>query len=87
MLKGQEHIPMLGMAHENSRIYLRLAKKSTMSVWFAWPFAEMDRDSKAYISSMAQYLPFKFSDKHWRIWKRSKKGNWISHVLDINQPI
>jgi hypothetical protein len=84
ILDGQDKIPIMDFRQHNSQLYLRLGQKSTISVWFAFPFQELNDKSRDYISSVSRALPFKPSDKHWRFWRRSKSDKWNPHILDIN---
>ncbi|MEO5681253.1 MAG: hypothetical protein ABIQ88_01365 [Chitinophagaceae bacterium] len=83
-LPGQHEIPSLDERIYNSEIYLRLSRKSTISVWLAFPFSSLDEYALKYISDATDCLPFKPSDKHWKIWKQSAKGNWTSKTLTLN---
>jgi len=84
VLPDQDKIPEIDFRQENSQLYLRLGQRSTVSVWFAFPFSSYDRYASDYINSLAEYLPFKLSKNHWRIWKLSKNGNWIPNKIEIN---
>lgn len=83
VLENQEKIPQIDFRIENSRIYLRLSKKSSVSVWFAFPFERINDYEKKYFNNLKKKLPFKPSEKHWRIWKKSKNGNWIPRKIQI----
>ena len=83
VLPNQELIPELDFRIKNSRIYLRLSKKSTISVWFALPFEKIEKYESEFIKELKYNLPFKTSDKHWRIWKKSEKGNWTPRKIEI----
>ncbi len=83
ILPNQNLIPELDFRNKNSQIYLRLSKKSTISVWFAFPFNEIGKYESEFIKGIKDNLPFKMSDKHWRIWKKSEKGNWIPRKIEI----
>lgn len=83
ILPNQEKIPELDFRLKNSRIYLRTSNKSTISVWFAFPFEQLGKYETEYINDLKSCLPFKLSEKHWRIWKKSEKGNWIPNKTDI----
>jgi hypothetical protein len=83
ILKGQEQIPVLDKRNFNSQLYLRLGQKSTVSVWFTLPFNEQDERAIDYITKLSNALPFKPSEKHWRLWKKTKSGNWQPKVLEI----
>ncbi|OYX22212.1 MAG: hypothetical protein B7Z06_11950, partial [Flavobacteriales bacterium 32-35-8] len=75
-LLNQDKLPELDFRIKNSRIYLRTSNKSTISVWFALPFEQLEKYEIDYINELKSSLPFKSSQKHWRIWKKSEKGNW-----------
>lgn len=83
VLPNQELIPELDFRIKNSRIYLRLSKKSTISVWFALPFEKVEKYESEFIKDLKSNLPFKTSDKHWRVWKKSEKGNWTARKIEI----
>ena len=83
IIPNQKLIPKLDFRIENSRIYLRLSKKSTISVWFALPFEKIDKYESGFIKELKSNLPFKTSDKHWRIWEKSEKGNWNPRKIEI----
>ncbi|MEO1032131.1 MAG: hypothetical protein AAFX55_12035 [Bacteroidota bacterium] len=85
VLPNQELIPELDSRIKNSQIYLRLSKKSTISVWFALPFEKMGTYESEFIKALTSHLPFKTSDKHWRIWNKSDKGHWTPRKLEINK--
>lgn len=76
VLPGQDKIPVLDIRQQNSQIYLRLSQKSTISVWFALPFSATEGYAQEYVNSLCSHLPFKPSEKHWKIWRKSKSGIW-----------
>jgi hypothetical protein len=85
IIPSQEKIPILDERVANSQIYTRLSKtKSTISPWFALPFAEMNDLNRLYIEQIKSSLPFKLSDKSWRKWHLSKNGNWIPRMLNVS---
>lgn len=83
VLPNQKLIPLLEFRNKNSKIYLRLSKKTTISVWFAFPFEKVGKYEFEFIEKLNSKLPFKPSEKHWRIWKKSEKGNWKPSKLEI----
>jgi hypothetical protein len=83
ILPDQDAIPEIDSRLHNSQIYLRVGKKSTISVWFTLPFDSFE-NHKDYIEKMENELPFKFSEKHWHQWTLSKNGNWIKRKLQVN---
>lgn len=84
ILPNQELIPELDFRIKNSRVYLRASKKTTISVWFALPFEQIDKYETEFINELKSNLPFKTSNKHWKIWEKSEKGNWIPRKIEIN---
>lgn len=83
-IPNQESIPTLDSRIHNSRALLTLKKKSTLSVWFAFPFTNEDEEFKTYIKELVKHLPFKPSDKHWRLWTKSEVGNWTPKKVEVN---
>jgi hypothetical protein len=79
-----DQIPVIDFRLQNSRIYLRLQQRSTISIWFVFPFEELNETSRQYLAALSAALPFRPSDKHWRLWKKSKAGNWNPSVIDMN---
>jgi len=76
ILPHQDEIPIVDVRNPNPKIYLRLSRKSTISVWLPFPFESIDNNSVTIIRDIIKDLPFKVSDKHWRFWKKSKNNNW-----------
>ena len=84
VLPNQQHIPIIDERRPRSGIYLRLSSTvKTISVWFAFPFEELNTANLKYLGDVQENLPFRFSPKSWRIYKRSKNGNWFSRKMDI----
>jgi len=83
-IPNQELIPVLDERIQNSRALLTLKPKSTLSVWFAFPFDNQDNEFNNYIEGFNKHLPFKPSDKHWRLWKKGSKGEWRPTKIDIS---
>jgi hypothetical protein len=83
ILPNQEKIPQLDFRIKNSRIYLRTSKNSSISVWFAFPFEQIDKYEIEYINKLKTELPFKMSEVHWRLWKKSRNGNWRPNKVEI----
>jgi hypothetical protein len=84
LFPNQNELPQLDIRQKNSQLYLKLSNRSTMSTWFAFPFPEVDDNFIKLLTEMQNTLPFKFSEKHWRIWKKSKNNNWTSKKIVIN---
>ncbi len=83
-IPNQESIPTLDFRIHNSRALLTLKKKSTLSVWFAFPYDNEEEEFKTYIKELVKHLPFKPSDKQWRLWTKSAKGNWTPKKVEVN---
>ena len=84
LFPNQNDLPELDIRQKNSQIYLKLSNRSTISTWFAFPFPEVDDSLIKLVTEMQNTLPFKFSEKHWRILKKSKNNNWIPKKIIIN---
>ena len=82
-LEGQDNIPVLDERVHNSQIYFRGSRKSTVSAWFTLPFSSFT-EAADYFEPFSELLPFKPSTKHWRIWIRSKNGNWSPRNTERN---
>lgn len=76
----QNQIPSIDGRLFNSQMYLRLGQKVTVSAWFTVPLGEYGADS-GYIKRLIQDLPFKVSEKHWKLWGKSAKGKWIGRKV------
>ena len=85
VLPNQELIPQLDFRIKNSRIYLRLSKESTISVWFAFPFEKMEEYELEFVKELKSNLPFRTSDKHWRIWRKAETGNWVPKKIEMKK--
>lgn len=85
MLPQQDKIPVIDVRMFNSQVYLRSSHTSTVSVWFAIPFNPASNTDIAYLKLIRRDFPIKLSTKHWKIWKKSKNGKWISRNVDIDE--
>lgn len=83
-IPNQELIPTLDFRIHNSRALLTLKKKSTLSVWFAFPFESDNGEFEIYIKELVKHLPFKPSAKQWRLWTKGDKGNWTPKKVEVN---
>ena len=82
LLPNQDAIPMVDERRPKTGIYLRLSSTAkTISVWFAFPFEELNAWNLKYLQEIQENLPFKFSSKNWKMYKRSKNGSWFSRKL------
>lgn len=57
-----------------SMAYARLSTNSTLSVLLSLPFEKADSEFASYVQFLGKNAPFKFSEKHWKIWTINKKG-------------
>lgn len=82
-LPNQKMIPTLDFRIHNSRMLLTVSKKSRVSVWFAFPFANQDETFKTYLNAFIKDLPFQPSEKHWRTWEKNKHGEWMPKKITV----
>lgn len=87
--QGPSHY--LGQAAGSGRVlgasyaFARLAKRSTVSVFFSLPFAELNTTCRAYVDFLAQHVPFRLSDRGWKIWALNKRGTrYVGRRLPIS---
>jgi hypothetical protein len=85
MLPEQDKIPVIDKRMFNSQVYLRSGNPATVSVWFTIPFNPVSNADVAYLKLIKRDFPIKLSTKHWKIWKKSKKGTWASKNVDIDE--
>ncbi|QEE48019.1 hypothetical protein FUA48_00020 [Flavobacterium alkalisoli] len=78
----QDEIPTFDERFFNSQVYIRLGQKASASVWFTVPLGKSGADSN-YIKRLIQDLPFKVSEKHWKIWGKSSKGKWMGKKIRL----
>lgn len=84
---GEAELPFQGAAHYLEQPYdgygallgesgcrLSLGSRSTLSVLFFLPFEAVGPDLWAYVAVLQSRLPFRFSAKHWKEWRLTKKG-------------
>ena len=65
---------------------LTLSSRSTLSVLLFLPFEEPGPDLWQYVSFLQSRLPFRFSPRHWKHWRLTKKGT--SYVgKKIKEPV
>jgi hypothetical protein len=83
LFPNQEEIPELDVRQSNSQIYLKLSNRKTISTWFAFPFTEVDEFFINLIAEMQKELPFRFSEQHWRNWRKSKNNNWTPRKISV----
>lgn len=57
-----------------SDVFARLATRSTVSVFFSLPFAEMSTACRAYAEFLARHAPFRLSERAWKMWALNKRG-------------
>jgi len=59
-----------------SSVLLNLGGTSSASLWWLFPFEAVNAESSAYIAALQAALPFRLSNKHWRVWSRDRKKEW-----------
>jgi hypothetical protein len=57
-----------------SWLYARLARRTTLSVFFSFPFEEPSVQFRTYLAMLQPHLPFRFSNQHWKHWHRRARG-------------
>jgi len=68
-----------------SYAFARLGTRSTVSVFFSLPFAEMSAACRAYTEFLAEHAPFRLSDRRWKIWALNKRGTrYVGRRLSLN---
>ena len=76
--------PGNGFMLGTSRLYARLTEKSTASVTLSFPFPEPDARFFQYREFIQRHIPFKMSNKHWKRWNLTKKGNsYVGKKIDL----
>lgn len=84
LLPNQHLIPTIDFRLPNNSARLTLSHKSTLAIWIVFPFSDPSNEEfRMYLEDMKKVAPFKFSDKNWRLWKKSKKGNWNPNKIEI----
>ena len=83
IIEGQDAIPAIDERLHNSQIYFRASERSTVSVWFTFPFSSLP-EAFNYFDPFQKLLPFTLSGKHWRIWSLSQNGKWIPRQREKN---
>jgi hypothetical protein len=84
---GEAELPFQGAADYLGQAYdgygvllgesgcrLNLGSRNTLSVLLFLPFEEADADLWNYASFLQSRLPFRFSPKHWKHWRLTRKG-------------
>ena len=57
-----------------STLYAILSSKSTVSVFFSLPYEDVTKELRGFVQFLQEHLPFRFSAKHWKIWKVNQAG-------------
>lgn len=84
LLPNQHSIPVIDVRRPKTGMYLRLSSTvKTISVWFAFPFEEVNTANLKYLNEIQENSPFKFSNKNWSIYRKSKNGNWFSRKITV----
>lgn len=79
-LPYQDSSSYLGQAYDGygapigeSGCLLTLSSKCSLSVLFSLPFEEPGEELWQYAAFLQSHLPFRFSERHWRHWRLTKK--------------
>lgn len=87
LLPGQDTLPRLetfpGGHGDSSSVVLNLGHRSSISLWFLFPFAEPDAVFLAYVSGLQPTLPVPLATKGWRRWTLTRSGEWRSRKLQV----
>lgn len=77
LLPGQENMPEIDVRlGPGSSLNLTTGAKTLVNAWFLFPFDTDSRDLSDYVCRFQGELIFKFSPKHWRLWKRYPVRGW-----------
>jgi hypothetical protein len=78
LLPDQEEIPEIDIRlGPGSSLNLATGGKTSVNAWFLFPFESASEEFNQYVARLQRELIFKFSAKHWRLWKRyPKRGLW-----------
>src|SRR5262249_7698087 len=70
----------------SSTLYALLSSKSSVSVFFSFPYENVTKELKDYVQFLQSHLPFRMSGKHWKRWHINKThtgyvGRKVSNVV------
>lgn len=70
VLPDQDSMPVIDVRlGPGSSLNLSTGKKTFVNAWFLFPFESASPEFERYVSRLQKELIFKFSPKHWRLWK------------------
>lgn len=74
VLPGQENLPAIDFRlGPGSTLNFSAYKGTSVYAWFLFPFDSPTPDFEDYVGRFQKELIFKFSPKHWRLWRYSKE--------------
>jgi hypothetical protein len=77
ILPDQESMPVIDVRlGPGSSLNLSTGKKTFVNAWFLFPFENPSQEFDRYVSRLQKELIFKFSPKHWRLWKCYPARGW-----------
>ena len=62
---------------------ITVTEKVFLSIWLVIPFRTVDANLKTYVKKLVEFAPFKFSDKHWKIWNYSNTQKLRGRKIDF----
>jgi|SRR5579862_2495068 len=73
VLPAQENLPLIDLRlGSGSSLNFSAHKGPSVYAWFLFPFESPTLDFEEYVHRFQKELIFKFSPKHWRLWRHSK---------------
>ena len=66
-----------------SNYMITVTEKVFLSIWLVIPFRTVDANLKTYVKKLVEFAPFKFSDKHWKIWNYSNTQKLRGRKIDF----
>lgn len=77
LLPDQEAMPVIDVRlGSGSSLNLTTGRKTSVNVWFLFPFESASHEFEDYVSRFQRELIFTFSPKHWRLWKLYPVRGW-----------
>jgi hypothetical protein len=77
LLPDQENMPEIDIRlGRGSSLNLTTGEKTSVNAWFLFPFEKASQDFDEYVHEFQEQLIFKFSPKHWRLWKFYPVRGW-----------
>jgi|GEM_PF-3049917 hypothetical protein len=77
VLPDQQDMPVIDVRlGAGSSLLLTTGKTASAYAWFLFPFENTSPEFESYVSRFQKELIFKFSAKHWRLWKAYPVRGW-----------